>query len=268
MHRQHRSASGPTKALLLLIAVATPALAAPVKPGARAGFRVGYDAGHLDLDKRILQFTATQPVVNATLTAIGEDGTEIGHGSARYDAAPAGQWLAISWTQPADTRVLKLVLHVEALRGATVDLELIPWSVTVDHEDVNFATNSAVIESSEQAKLDESVVAIANIVKRSEKFVKMKLYVAGHTDTVGPAAKNRTLSLERARAIGRYFRDHGIALPIAIAGYGEDVLKVKTADNTDARANRRADYVIGPMGAPPPFAGPYLKAKAVWTAKL
>lgn len=256
------------KALLSTLVLVGPAAAAPAKSKPRAALHVGYDAGHLDLDKRLLQFTLTQPAASATITAIGEDGSELGRGSATYNAAPARTWLAITWTQPANTRVLKLVLHAEAVPGATVDLELIPWSVTVDHEDVNFATNSAVIAASEQEKLDASVAAITDVIQRSAKFVTMQLYVAGHTDTVGPAAKNRTLSLDRARAIGRYFRDHGIALPIVVAGFGEDVLKVKTADNTDARVNRRADYVIGPRGAPPPFAGPYLKAKAAWTSAL
>ena len=65
--------------------------------------------------------------------------------------------------------------------------------------------------------------------------MKMRLYVAGHTDTVGPDAKNRKLSLDRARAIAAYFRKKGLTIPIAFAGFGEDVLKVKTADSVDER---------------------------------
>ena len=141
---------------------------------------------------------------------------------------------------------------------------LVPWSVSIDHEDVSFASDSAVIEPSEEMKLAASITKINDLVKKSEKFVKVKLYVAGHTDTVGPSAKNRTLSLARAHAIAAYFRAQGIALPIAFAGFGEDVPKVTTPDNTDERANRRADYVLGPVGAPPPFNGPYAKAHAAW----
>ena len=94
--------------------------------------------------------------------------------------------------------------------------------------------------------------------------MKLRLYVAGHTDTVGPSAKNRTLSLARAEAIGRYFRTKGLDIPIVVAGFGEDVPKVPTPDNTDNRANRRADYVLGPAAGAPPFHGPYLKAHAGW----
>jgi outer membrane protein OmpA-like peptidoglycan-associated protein len=102
-------------------------------------------------------------------------------------------------------------------------------------------------------------------VKKSDQFVKMRLYIAGHTDTVGPSAKNRKLSIDRAAAIGKYFRSKGLAIPIAYAGFGEDVLKAKTADNVDERINRRADYVLGPAAGAPPFKGPYLSVKVGWS---
>jgi len=231
----------------------------------RAPMKVSYDIDHLDLDRRVLQFKLSRPAGSAELVVIGEDGKELGKGSATYAKEPAETWLSITWTQPANTRVMMMKLRAVSADGIATNVELIPWSVTVEHEDVNFKTDSAVIERSEEAKLDASLAKIADVVKRSEKFMKMRLYVAGHTDTVGPDAKNRKLSLDRARAISRYFRQKGITLPIAFAGFGEDVLKVKTTDEVDERANRRADYVLGPAGAAaPPFKGPYLKARATW----
>jgi len=231
----------------------------------RAPLKVGYDIDHLDLDRHVLQFRLSRPAGSAELVVIGEDGKEIGTGSATYKGEPPDTWLPISWTQPPKARVMMMKLRVVASDGLAANVELVPWSVTVDHEDVNFATDSAVIERTEEAKLDASLAKINEVVKRSERFLKMRLYIAGHTDTVGPDAKNRKLSLDRARAIARYFRQKGITLPIAFAGFGESVLKVKTADNVDERANRRADYVIGPASAAtPPFKGPYLQARAVW----
>jgi len=231
----------------------------------RAPVKVTYDAEHLDLDKHVLQFRLSRPAGSAELTVIGEDGKELGTGSATYKKEPAETWLAITWTQSPDARVMMLKLQATSADGLTASVELIPWSVTVEHDDVNFNVDSAVIEPAEEAKLDASLSRIVEIVKRSERFLKMRLYVAGHTDTVGPDAKNRKLSLERARAIAAYFRRKGLTLPIAFAGFGESVLKVKTADNVDERANRRADYVLGPAGAAtPPFNGAYLKARAAW----
>lgn len=252
-------------AWVIVVALASGSAAAePARRPAPAPLKVTWDAAHLDLAGRVLQFKLSRPATRADLVVIGEDGDEIGTGSATWQDEPASSWLSIRWTQPADARVMILKLRVVADDGRATNLELIPWSVAIDHEDVNFKTDSAVIEPGEEAKLDASLGKIAEVVRRSKRFVKMTLYVAGHTDTVGTAARNRTLSLERARTIAKYFRRKGVTIPISYAGFGEDVLKVKTPQETDAPANRRTDYVIGPTGAPP-FKGPYLKARASWS---
>lgn len=240
--------------------IAPVAAARPAPPA----FHIAYDAAHLDLDRHVLQFKPSRPVTGATLVVLGDGGAELGKGSATYSGAHQSGWLSITWTQPADTRAMVLKLRVVAADRAATNVQLIPWSVAIDHRDVNFSTDSAVIEPSEAPKLDASLAKIAGIVKRNARFMKMTLYIAGHTDTVGPAGKNRTLSMNRALSIGRYFRKKGLSIPIVVAGFGESVLKVKTPDNTDARANRRADYVLGPAGGAPPFRGAYLTAHAAW----
>lgn len=227
-----------------------------------AAIHVTYDAQHLDLDKRTLQFKLSRPADKAELVVIGEDGATLDKAALPLTGQPANTWLAMTWTKPAPVMVLRL--RVESQDGSATNVELIPWSVEVAHEDVNFKTDSAAIEPGEADKLDKSAAKIAEIVKRAEKFMKPKLYIAGHTDTVGPSAKNKKLSLDRARAIGAYFRNHGLTLPIDVAGFGEDVLKVKTPQETDERANRRVDYVIGPAGGTPPFKGAYLNVRADW----
>lgn len=230
----------------------------------RTPIKVTYDVDHLDLDKRVLQVKLSRTADTADLVVFGEDGKELGKGSAKLTGQTPNTWVSITWTQPADARVLKMKLRVASADGTATSVELIPWSVEIEHEEVNFATDSSVITDTETKKLDASVAKITEAVKRSEKFVKMTLYVAGHTDTVGAGGKNRTLSIARARAIAAYFRSHGIAIPIAYAGFGEDVLEVKTPDNTDSAANRRADYVLGPTGGSPPFKGPYLRVRVDW----
>jgi outer membrane protein OmpA-like peptidoglycan-associated protein len=159
---------------------------------------------------------------------------------------------------------MMLKLRVAASDGVATNVELIPWSVAIDHDEVQFATDSAAIEDHERPKLDASLAKIEEVARTASKFMKLTLYVAGHTDTVGTAAKNRTLSHDRAVAIARYFRDKQLAMPIVVAGFGEDVPRVKTSDEKDEPRNRRADYVLGPAGGAPPFKGAYLKAKAAW----
>lgn len=230
----------------------------------RAPLKVSYDADHLDLDKRVLQFKLSRPAGSAELVVFGEDGKQLGTGTATYNNEPPDTWLPIKWSQPLGARVMTMKLRAVSAEGIASHVELIPWSVTIDHEDVNFNSDSARIEPSEHAKLDASLTKINEVVTRSERFMKMRLYVAGHTDTVGGSAKNQKLSRARAQAIASYFRSKGLRLPIAVAGYGEGVLKVTTPDQTDERANRRADYVIGPAAGAPPFKGPYSKVRADW----
>lgn len=232
--------------------------------GARGTLHVSYDLAHLDLEHCVLEFEPSRPATSAELVVIGEDGKTLGKGSARYRGEPAGKWLAIRWTQPPKKRVMKMQLRVVGAGGLATRVELIPWSVTVDHRDVNFRTNSAVIEPAERGKLDASLARINKIIARSGRFMKMRLYIAGHTDTVGSAAKNLRLSRDRARSIARYFRRAGVKIPIAFAGFGERVLAVKTPDNTDEARNRRADYVLGPARGAPPFSGAYNKVRVSW----
>lgn len=181
----------------------------------RAPIKVSYDAEHLDVDKCVLQFKLSRPAGSAELVAIGEDGKELGKGSATYKKAPADTWLPIMWTQPAGARVM--MLRAVSAGGLATSVELIPWSVAVEHEDVNFKADSAAIEPAEEAKLDASLAKITEIVKRGERFMKMKLYVAGHTDTVGPTrrtasyrstahARSPRTSAKRARPADRVRR--------------------------------------------------------------
>ena len=68
--------------------------------------------------------------------------------------------------------------------------------------------------------------------------------VIGYTDTVGVRVGNQLLSLNRAYEIAKYFRQHGVTVPIRYTGFGEDVLAVQTPDETDEVRNRRARYVL------------------------
>jgi outer membrane protein OmpA-like peptidoglycan-associated protein len=85
---------------------------------------------------------------------------------------------------------------------------------------------------------------INEAISKFGSLAQIKLYIAGHTDTVGPSASNRTLSLNRARSIGQWFRKKGVRIPVLYEGFGEDALLVSTADEQDEPKNRRAEYII------------------------
>jgi outer membrane protein OmpA-like peptidoglycan-associated protein len=85
---------------------------------------------------------------------------------------------------------------------------------------------------------------IQGAIRKYGALAKIRLFIAGHTDSVGDAASNRSLSRGRAKSIGRWFRKHGIKIPILSAGLGEDQLLIQTPDNTAEAKNRRAEYVV------------------------
>jgi outer membrane protein OmpA-like peptidoglycan-associated protein len=213
-----------------------------------ATMSIGYAREHLDLDAHQLEFTLTRPAAHAELRVLGDDGRELGKASTDYHGERAGTWLAISWAPTAPGNVLALELRATSSDGASAGVRLTPWSVRIAHEEVVFETGKAEILPSEEAKLDTSykrIVDAVEQVRKVEPSLPVKLFIAGHTDTVGSAADNVKLSLARARAIAAWFKKRGLPLPIAYAGFGESALKVKTPDNTDEAANRRADYIVG-----------------------
>ena len=72
----------------------------------------------------------------------------------------------------------------------------------------------------------------------------VKLFIAGHTDTVAGAKYNLNLSRERARAIAGWFKRRGLSIPIYAEGFGEYAPLVKTPDETEEPRNRRVDYIL------------------------
>jgi outer membrane protein OmpA-like peptidoglycan-associated protein len=215
---------------------------------AAGGLHIGYDRAHLDLDKGRLQFTVTRPIASARLVVVNDDGEALPPVEVdNLGGQKPGQWLTIDW-KPTPKPVLRLELTVKTADGDAVIAKLVPWSVAIAHQEVVFASGESAIAASEAPKLEASYQKIVDAIdkaRRNEPSIEVKLFIAGHTDTVGSADDNRKLSQARARSIGKWFHDKGLKLPVYYAGFGEDQLKVKTADNTDEARNRRADYVVG-----------------------
>jgi outer membrane protein OmpA-like peptidoglycan-associated protein len=206
-------------------------------------WQVTYDYGRLHLDDHYIEVRVSGPVREATISVLSDRGGQIGAGRADLSGA-TDTWLRIPWTPSGAGQVLRLDLTVTDQAGFTKSLQLVPWSESIPHREVHFATGSWDIDPAEQEKLDESYRLIAAVIARVRAHVTPKLYVSGHTDTVGSDADNLVLSRNRARAIAAYLQRKGLDVPVLYAGLGESMLKVQTADNVDEIRNRRADYVV------------------------
>ncbi len=83
--------------------------------------------------------------------------------------------------------------------------------------------------------LDEAVVIL-------EKNPKINVEVDGHTDNVGPAAYNMTLSERRANAIMKYFVDNGVeAERLTVKGFGLTKPAVSNDIKEGRAKNRRVE---------------------------
>ncbi len=185
------------------------------------------------------------------------DGLPTRRGVARFAGEAPGTRLTLQWTPHGEEDVvLKIHFVCHDPDGYFAPMTTHPWGLQIPHEEVIFATGKAEVAQAERPKLDEAYEKIATAIRRYGKVVEIKLYVAGHTDTVGDAGHNRTLSVARARSIAAYFRSKGVRIPIYFAGFGEEQLAVPTPDETDDARNRRADYVLK---VDPPSTGSWSK---------
>lgn len=202
------------------------------------------DPREVDLERGELTARLSRPAAKLTLKVIALSGAVLAEVEQTFDAAPAGSPLVLRWKPPAEAAA-KLELFGHDTGGYYKGIAITPWSFTIPHEDVVFATDSAEIAPGEAKKLQASLAAIERELPRASHLGTVTLYILAHTDTVGTAEYNLRLSTRRAQAIARWFRGHGSRLPMAFDGVGESMPKVKTADEVEEPRNRRVDYMLG-----------------------
>ena len=212
--------------------------------------KLSLDKSKVDLDKHELEMTSSRKTSKVEVEVKGAQGEDLGTTSVPFDAAAPGTPLKVKWNQ-GDGTVMRISLKVWDTDSFYEGLELFPWHIYIPHEEGNFPTGSFKIEPNEEPKLTGSIELIQDAVQKYGRFADIKLFIAGHTDTVGPSDSNRPLSLNRARSISDWFRRHGIRAAIFYDGFGEDALKVPTPDETDEVRNRRAEYIVAIE--PPPI---------------
>jgi outer membrane protein OmpA-like peptidoglycan-associated protein len=91
----------------------------------------------------------------------------------------------------------------------------------------------------------ESKLELDKLVHLMKKFPFMKIEIGGHTDNTGDAAKNKTLSLNRAKAVKDYLVKAGIdGTRMSAVGYG-DAIPISDNSTPEGRAqNRRTVFKV------------------------
>lgn len=193
-----------------------------------------------------LDVRSNRPLERVELTITDSDGETLQAGTQSVGGSRTFQ---VTW--PDDAEIGSIELKAYGPHGFWRGLQLQPFWVKIPHKEVRFQFGEADWKDDQVSKLRDSLDKIREAMQEHRnKGLDMKLYIAGYTDTVGSKSSNRDLSRKRARAIGDWFRQQGLGIPVYYQGFGEDVLAVETPDETEKKANRRAIYILG--NATPP----------------
>lgn len=204
---------------------------------------VQIDRAQVDLAARRLEARLSRPPRKVVMKVYGAGGGKPLEAEQDLSSAPADGPVVVTWPDPGD-EMARIDLTFYDKDGFYTGVSLLPWRVSIPHEEVTFATDSAAVAPAEAPKLVASLKLISESLRKHGSLGPIKLFVAGHTDTVGAAAYNLKLSQRRAQAIAAWFRKNGLRIPILYEGFGEQAPAVDTRDETDEPRNRRVDYIL------------------------
>jgi outer membrane protein OmpA-like peptidoglycan-associated protein/tetratricopeptide (TPR) repeat protein len=109
----------------------------------------------------------------------------------------------------------------------------------------NFVFTQVLFDNNSYALLPASLPELNKLVQILEENPGMHIQISGHTDNIGKAADNLTLSTSRAKAIVQYVSSKGIATErLTYKGFGSSE-PIATNETAAGRAlNRRTSFTI------------------------
>lgn len=111
--------------------------------------------------------------------------------------------------------------------------------IKLDLENIEYATNKAVINPASEAYLERTLLPFMR------DNAQVKLRVTGHTDNVGNDAYNLQLSQRRAKAVVDFLVERGIDRNrLSFEGYGETRPVADNSSPQGRRLNRRVEFEV------------------------
>jgi outer membrane protein OmpA-like peptidoglycan-associated protein len=206
--------------------------------------QIKIDRTKVDLERHRLEISMNKPASRVELRVLGDDDELLAEQTFHPKTSGPDEPISLEWSQPEKATVVRIEIKGFDNEDNWVGVQIVPWSVSIPHQEVNFETDQATVRSSEYPKLQESLSRISAAIQRYQQLGKIQLFIAGHTDTVGAPNYNLQLSRRRAQAIAHWFVKNGMTIPVAFEGFGETALLVETKDEVDEARNRRVDYIL------------------------
>lgn len=120
----------------------------------------------------------------------------------------------------------------------TLEAEATERGLVLTLGDVLFATGSAEIQGGTNQNLEKLVTFL-------KQYPERQVLIEGHTDNVGSAAFNETLSRQRAESVRRFLISRGIdSGRLSVSGYGFERPVASNDTAMGRQQNRRVEVVI------------------------
>ncbi len=119
-----------------------------------------------------------------------------------------------------------------------IQLQKITVGSKVVLKNIFFATGKATLTKSSETELQ-------NLLKLMNDIPTLKIEVSGHTDNVGSAKKNKSLSERRAKAVVDYLVANGISIDrMVYKGYGFERPIASNKTKAGRQQNRRTEFEV------------------------
>ncbi len=196
-----------------------------------SGYRVGSDVKVPDRERHIFK---VQVMADGKYVKVYVDGVRV----ANAPNANIGRSSKIIIDTKADQTHPVLIGNLRIAAGGKDLYKALEASGRVTADGIFFDTNSDRLRP-------ESDAVLGQIGEMLVKHADMRLGIEGHTDNVGQATANQSLSQKRAAAVKAYLSSkHGIdAARLEAKGFGADKPVAPNADEAGRQKNRRVELV-------------------------
>ena len=116
-----------------------------------------------------------------------------------------------------------------------------------DRETIDFAIQNINFETASSVIRADSRDVLARVIDIMNRYPGYKLGIGGHTDSIGSAESNMSLSERRAQSVMKYLVDNGVpAARVSAKGYGETLPIADNRYKDGREQNRRVtlDLII------------------------
>ena len=189
-----------------------------------------------DLENKNKDLTVTQQNLNATTKDLSATNENLN--ATKKDLSSATQDLS---TAKASVEIQK-ALETARSQFSTEEAEAYQQgnNLLIRLKKVNFASGHADLPGN-------SLPLLAKVSEVAKSLKATEIKVEGHTDSLGTAVQNKTISEQRAQAVASYFKSNGFKdIDVQSTGFGFDK-PIATNKSKEGRAqNRRVDIIITP----------------------